>query len=534
MLLLSLLLVACADTAADTTPTPPPAPSIPVAEMPTISPPPPTPLPSPTYTATPTLSPTYTATPTPAFLDNQAQAAALVPGAATVLEQAAQWDKYVIHATLDPLSHTISGTMEVQVTNHTAAPLDTLFFHLYPNHSDFGTGSLWVSDQVLQDGHEVAIQTAQDDVLLQVMLEPPLAAGDATVIRMQFRARTPVQSSGDAYGAFNHEAGVWTLASAFPVLAQLTATGWDTRPIINSQGDLAVTDTALYDVTLDAPTGWVLVTTGTQVAPDATQGTQVVAAGMQRLRFVSGPQRDFFIAALAGLEQQSTTVNGTRITSYYQPDHAAAGHRSLDVVAQAWDCYTTAYGSNPLEEIEIIQTALTYFIGVEYPGVMLIEQSLYWENGVRLETTIAHEVSHQWWYNMVGNDAREEPWIDEGLASYSQVAYYTCMGDMGQAVAERQTFEQQYQIALDNGLDGPINQHAEDMVGNYVSLAYAKSALFFLALRDYMGEETFSRFLQTYATTYRYHMVTGDEVLSLAEQVCNCGVREFAAGWVEP
>ena len=56
-------------------------------------------------------------------------------------------------------------------------------------------------------------------------------------------------------------------------------------------------------------------------------------------------------------------------------------------------------------ELEVVQGAMTTFLGMEYPGVVLIEQELYENNGRGLETTVAHEVAHQWWYSLVGNDA---------------------------------------------------------------------------------------------------------------------------------
>jgi aminopeptidase N len=32
--------------------------------------------------------------------------------------------------------------------------------------------------------------------------------------------------------------------------------------------------------------------------------------------------------------------------------------------------------------------------------------------------SIVHEVAHQWFYSLVGNDQGRDPWLDEGLASY--------------------------------------------------------------------------------------------------------------------
>jgi hypothetical protein len=48
---------------------------------------------------------------------------------------------------------------------------------------------------------------------------------------------------------------------------------------------------------------------------------------------------------------------------------------------------------------------------MEYPTIVFT-------NPDRL--TVAHEVAHQWWYGIVGDDEYGEPWLDESFASWSQ------------------------------------------------------------------------------------------------------------------
>ena len=53
------------------------------------------------------------------------------------------------------------------------------------------------------------------------------------------------------------------------------------------------------------------------------------------------------------------------------------------------------YGRYPLAELDVIEVAARTFLGVEYPGLVMIEQGLY-EDGNGLAITVAHEVAHQW------------------------------------------------------------------------------------------------------------------------------------------
>ncbi len=473
-------------------------------------------------------------------LSRSPHTAAMLPTFRADLHDLAAWDHYTITATLDPESLRVSGTQQVAITNRTTRPLALLAFHLYPNHPDFG-GSLVVHDAVQVDGQPATTTLQQEGVLLQVDLPHPLPPGEQAMVRLRFEAHTPRNASGRSYGAFNQEAGVWALASFYPVLAYQFANGtaagagngagWDTRPV-NSQGDFTVTDTALYDVTLEVPTGWVLVTTGTRTDALPAHDMDEPAARLHRERFVSGPQRDFFIAALNGLEQASMVVDGTHITTYYRRDHAEAGQRTLDVAAIALQGFNERYGVYPFNELELIETTLTSFLGVEYPGVVLIEQSLYESNTRKLDTTVAHEVAHQWWYNLVGNDAQGQAWLDEGLASYSQIVYYEWQGAWADAEQELETFRSQYRAGRAAGRDGIVNRPADAFHNNYFILTYAKSALFFHALRTHMGDETFFDFVQHYYTTYRYREATGDEMIAAAEATCNCNLQPLYHDWI--
>jgi aminopeptidase N len=279
-------------------------------------------------------------------------------------------------------------------------------------------------------------------------------------------------------------------------------------------------------VTIDAPTGWTLVTSGVRVSAGSA------GAGVRRERFVSGPQREFYLGATQGLEQASSVVDGTRVVSHYQAANPDAGRRALEVGEAALRAFNARYGRYPLAELEIVQGAMTTFLGMEYPGVVLIEQQLYARNGRGLETTVAHEVAHQWWYSLVGNDAQGEPWLDEGLASYSQVVYYEAQRRPELVLAELNAFRDIYGGLRAQRRDAPLATPPTGLRGIYVPIVYAKGALFFQALRAQIGETAFDRFLKTYFEAGRYRSIAGPDLLRAAEGACKCELDPLFNDWV--
>jgi aminopeptidase N len=51
--------------------------------------------------------------------------------------------------------------------------------------------------------------------------------------------------------------------------------------------------------------------------------------------------------------------------------------------------------------------------GIEFPGHVQLGSGV---SSIHL----VHEVAHQWFYALVGNDQYRHPWLDEGLATYAE------------------------------------------------------------------------------------------------------------------
>jgi aminopeptidase N len=472
-----------------------------------------------TLPASAQLAPLDPAAPLDQPFDTAAQSRALLPQFERDLDQTGAWNRYTIAANLDARARTLGGRQRLEYTNRDSAALGEIYFHLYPNLRDFG-GKLTVSN-VAVDGQAAAAETPRAD-LLRVRLAEPLQPGAALTITLDFAARAPENASRTRYGAFNKENGVLALASAYPLVAVVRGGVWDTGPL-NGIGDFVNAETSLYDVSLSGPPDWRLVTTGVAVAYQADRSRQQV-------RFVSGPQREFTIAAVQ-LEQASADVDGTRVTSYFRSGSGAGGRTALQAAVQALQVFNQRYGRYPLAELDVIEIDARQFLGVEYPGLVMIEHALY-ARPQDLEITIAHEVAHQWWYSLVGNDVQRASWLDEALASYSQVVYQEEI--RGSAAAERELdgFRQRYRQNLAAGRDAPVEQPNSSFRGNYVALVYGKAVLFYQALRITLGDQQFSRFLHEYYAQHRYGYVRGEDVVQTANGVCGCDIRPLYTDWI--
>ncbi len=123
--------------------------------------------------------------------------------------------------------------------------------------------------------------------------------------------------------------------------------------------------------------------------------------------------------------------DGIEYTIYSKQDVATTAEDSLEYIVNAVDIFTQRYGEYPYRELECVATP-TSAGGVEYPGIMAINQILFdpgetlsgMSTTVMIESVIVHEVAHEWFYNIVGNDQGREPWLDEAVAQYLTYQYF--------------------------------------------------------------------------------------------------------------
>jgi aminopeptidase N len=148
-----------------------------------------------------------------------------------------------------------------------------------------------------------------------------------------------------------------------------------------------------------------------------------------------------------------------------------------------------------------------------------------------MESTVAHEVGHQWFYNLVGADQLDDPWVDESLTQFVTLQYYTDEYGAGGADGFRASLEERWAIAgnADIPIGLPVASY-EDV--EYSGIVYGRGPLFFVALRDVMGSEVFDSFLRDYTETFSWKIATPEGLQSLAEQHCVCELDPIFNDWV--
>ncbi|MEW5961004.1 MAG: M1 family metallopeptidase, partial [Chloroflexota bacterium] len=364
------------------------------------------------------------------------------------------------------------------------------------------------------------------DSALRLPLAPALPPDEPAVIGLEFSVEVPTADGGN-YGTFAFLDRVLALAHAYPLIPVYDDEGWNIE-IAPEIGDVIYADAGFYLVRVTAPATATLVASGAEIERESQDRQQVVT-------YAAGPVRDFYLAASERYTKTSRLVGQTTVNSYAPTELSDGAAAALDYAALALESFNKRFGPYPFTEFDLVSTT-TFALGVEYPGIVAILVDLYDQSGTGqaggvMEGVIAHEVAHQWFYSVVGNDQVDEPWLDEALAQYATLLYYSDVYGPPGAEGFRGSLERRW--ARVERADIPIGRPVRAYtVEEYSAIVYGRGPLFIEALAETMGPETFDSFIRAYYETQRWGIATGDDFKSLAEQHCACDLTPLFEAWV--
>jgi aminopeptidase N len=421
----------------------------------------------------------------------------------------------------------LEGREEVRYTNREDEPLNEIYFRLFPNAAG---GEATVS-AVKVDGQDIEPAYEFENSAVRVPLTVALQPGEQIVVQMDFAVEVPREMGGN-YGLFGYFDDVLVLDEFYPVIPVYDDEGWNVE-VPPPNADVTHFDASLYLVRVTSPAELTVVASGVEVGREREADSQV-------LTFAAGPVRDFYLAASDQYTVISETVGKTTVNSYAFPERADGAQLALQHTTDALESFNVRFGAYPYTEFDVVSTPMLA-LGIEYPGLTGISLALYdpdevvlgLPSQIILESAVAHEVGHQWFYNVVGNDQVDEPWLDEALVQYLTGLYYLDVHGEGGAQGYRDSWVGRWDRV--DRADIPIGLPAgayED--GEYGAIVYGRGPLFIEALAESMGQETFDEFLRDYYQSHKWGIGTGDAFKQLAEDHCGCDLTPLFEQWVYP
>jgi hypothetical protein len=457
----------------------------------------------------------------PESLDYAAQSLALQDGYAMSLLQLRRAAHYSIdlEVLFEPNSEQaiLNGRQKVIYTNQEEESLDELVFMLWPNNDQY-RGEMSVLD-LMVNGERVEYELEKDGLAIRVALHPHLAPATAAMIDMTFQVVVLGQTAAGIPYRFGISDGVLIAPTFYPLIPRRGVQGWDTNAAPPA-GDTTNSDVAFYQLKIQTPADLKLAVSGQQI------DTMVNASNVRTTSIVSGPVRDVAIA-VGPFEEITEEIDGITLRAWFLPDHQRDAERMLRTATQQIQILNARIGPYPYRELDLVD-APGAFAGIEYPALVFLGTL---GSGSVVGVT-AHEVGHQWFYGVVGNDQLQEPWLDEAAANYTEILLLEETRGPGRASAE---LSQYRGILRDHPhpeipLGMPVDQYSSG--NDYGLFVYLKGSLFFDQLRAQLGDVVFFDFMRMYYINNLFGYSHSEDFQETAEMVCDCDLEDLFRLWI--
>jgi peptidase M1-like protein len=379
---------------------------------------------------------------------------------------------YTVALTSDANGFTWTGTESVTFTNVAALSLDEVWLRLWDNYASCG-GTLAIQVSNLQGGTPGPLSVGC--TAMPVTLPAPLGQGQQATLTFDLKIIVP-----NINWRFGRIGSLALLGNALPVVAIHDAEGWHLPPY-TSNGESFYSQVGDFTVTLTTPSELAVATTGVAGAGSS----RAHRPGGQVTTTFDAPQvRDFAWATGTLKEIQRTTSTGVLVKVWWPSDITdEEAHDLLRSSVGALEGHAAAYGPYLYPEFDVVLGNFSGFGGMEYPQLVMEVPS---------DFVTIHEIAHQWWFGMVGDEEYDSPWLDESFASYATDVY---LGDHG-SYCQGLRFPSA-QARITNSM-AYWDQHTDQ----YGLVVYTLGPCALHALAKLFGEDVMSTFMHDYAVEH--------------------------------
>ena len=448
-------------------------------------------------------------------------------------------NKFTLNITLSTENHELSIKQNLIYHNMSGTDLSEIYFNLYPNGYKKEGGGITVNSFAI-DGSQITLEK-EDDTLFKVDLHKPLISGDTVSIDMDYTVKIPNISDHFGYQGNHYNLGNFCISPAV-----YGENGW-CKYEYYTLGDFNYNDIANFDVTINVPEGYVVAASGKEI---------------EKHRFQSNNVRDFVFCTNDKFQSMSEMSDGISITVYYVENLESDAFVAIEAAKESIALYSDLLTFYPYPTFGIVLTNLESGVGaIEYPCFTLVnihtpldeleqmfkdlsneQNNNFRANNNRMydyqksviKTMVAHEVAHQWFYGLIGNDQIMEPWLDESLASFFENVYLERYSPDLQSLINREkhsTNDKDWVYKAKKHKD--YNSKDPSMFTYYMKIpasvydfkkypesysevVYSRGDHMLYLMRKEMGEEDFYKVFKSYTETFLLKNVT---------------TRDFVAFW---
>jgi aminopeptidase N len=278
-------------------------------------------------------------------------------------------------------------------------------------------------------------------------------------------------------------------------------------------------DKATYDIRVRAPKGLTAVSNGRLLSTYDKGGSTYTHWRESR------PMATYLATATIGRFDVRTGRTPGGIPVYVAVDPVLKNGNGVDVyavTAAATDYWSKVFGPYPFEETGAIVDDMPE------AGFSLEVQSKPAYSAVRNETTIVHELAHQWFGDSVSVAQWKDIWLNEGFATYAQWLWAEHRGTR----SAHDSFLAAYDALPANASFWQTKVADPQRDTMFASAVYQRGAMTLQMLRERIGDKAFFKLLPAWTKLHRYGNADTAGFVRLAERVSGQQLDDLFHTWL--
>jgi aminopeptidase N len=448
----------------------------------------------------------------------------------TRLYEQFQPDRYQLQLEVDDEAMTFKGTASIQ-GKKVGRPSERFTFH----QKDLKITKATVIRNDKDGEHPVNIvRINNQDTLDEVRLhsDKPIRPGNYSVV-LEFEGKITRPMNGIYPCFFEHDGKE----------KKLIATQFESHhareafPCIDEPEAKATFDLAL--ITPEANSKAVVANTPAR--------SILVEDGLVKTVFETTPKMSTYLLAFAFGDMEyleAKTKDGVLVRTYATPDNVQYTQFALDVAVKCLEFYNGYFGiPYPLAKCDFI--ALPDFASgaMENWGCITFrEQALLVDpanTSLHLKqyvaNVVAHELTHQWFGNLVTMRWWTDLWLNESFASWMSYLAVDHLFPEWKVWTQFIVDEQSLALKLD-ALENthPIQvevKHPDEIRTIFDAISYEKGASVLLMLHEHLGKDDFRDGLRVYLKRHAYGNTDSTDLWAAWEEVSKKPIKDFMEAW---
>ena len=297
---------------------------------------------------------------------------------------------------------------------------------------------------------------------------------------------------------------------------------------------------APYTVSVSAPHDWTVLGNG---------GASVVAPGRTELA-TTPPLATYFVTVCAGpyasvLDEHDGIPLGVHARRSLGPHLREQASHMLQTTKDCFDYYHRLFGIRyPFGQYHQVFVPEFNAGAMENPGCVTFRDTYVFRGAVTPDqvltrsSTIAHEMAHMWFGDLVTMRWWDDLWLNESFAEYMA---YRCVVDVTEftdAWVEFAVVRKLWGYAAERApsthpVAGSPAPDAHSALGNFDGISYAKGASVIRQLIAHIGDDTFITGVAAHLRSHAFGNGDLAEFLGAMESAAGRSLASWSAAWLE-